>query len=74
MKGSEYTCAVCRQTFLMARPHGEALAEAEERYGPIPEDQREILCEDCHGEYLKWFESLTPAEHKEIQRTVGGGR
>lgn len=68
MTGKPYTCANCRGEYLTERPDDEALAEAAEHHGgPIAEEDREVLCDDCHREYMVWFDSLSPADHARIR-------
>lgn len=46
--GDEYTCAECGGVFEAVRPHGEAIAEAEEIFGDvIKTEETSIVCDDC---------------------------
>ena len=76
--GIDYTCAICHGEFKSTRSDDEAMAEAEARYGgPISDDEKEVVCDDCHIKFMRWFDSLTPEQHREIQAeassTLGTG-
>lgn len=48
----QFKCVQCNGTFEKAWTDEEAMAEAEENFGEIPDDQREVVCDDC-------FEKMT---------------
>lgn len=67
-RGDSFTCAVCHRDFLRERSDAEALVEAEALIGgPIPAEDQETVCDDCHIKFMRWFEDLTPEQHREIQ-------
>jgi hypothetical protein len=45
----EYLCAICGKTFIGTRSDDVALAEMERDFGPVPEEEREVVCEDCYA-------------------------
>jgi hypothetical protein len=57
MGENEYVCASCRETFTKGRSDDEAQAEAHAAFGDIPEDEQEIVCDDC---YKQMTEELPP--------------
>lgn len=42
-----FTCAVCGETFTKARTDEEALAETVELFGPVDDDEMEVICNSC---------------------------
>jgi hypothetical protein len=51
-----YECAMCHRVFEKTRPEMEAIAEMESYFGPVPESEREIICDDC-------YQKIHPAKH-----------
>ena len=62
-----YKCAMCRRVFTKGWSDGEAKAEAAAAFGAIPEDEQELVCDDC---YQQMIAQLPPAE---FLRHVGTG-
>jgi hypothetical protein len=58
-----YECAMCRKVFETVTSHEEALAEMEFYFGPVPEEERDIICDEC-------YKKINPAEHPEIVALV----
>ena len=52
-KADTYTCAVCKETFEKGWCDDEAMEEAEEMFPSIPEDEMELVCDDCYNEMFK---------------------
>lgn len=70
MKDQPFICVKCGEEFIAAWTEEEAIAEAEELFGrPTTVTERVMLCDGCYGAFVKWFEQLTPEQHREIQRT-----
>lgn len=47
MAGTEYTCALCGETFNKAISDSEAMAEAREFFPDSAPDDMDIVCDDC---------------------------
>lgn len=43
----EYRCAACGDIFLSSWSDEEADAESELLFGPLPPEERAVVCEDC---------------------------
>lgn len=72
--GDEYTCARCHGRFRTLTSEADATAEAEQVFGvPIPPGEREVLCDPCWQEFMAWFETLTPEDHRAIRAEERGG-
>lgn len=69
MVGTKYTCMNCEGEFESHQDDRTALEQAERRY---PEEMKMalplvILCEDCHKQFLTWFESLSPERREQMR-------
>lgn len=70
-QGDLYQCAICKGVFHKGRSDAEAKAEFEQRHphdGPIPEEEIDLICDDCFVEFDRWVKSLTPAQREAIER------
>lgn len=68
MTGRPYVCGGCGGEFLTTVSDEAAAAEAEQLFGkPVPEEDREVLCDDCYRKFVAWFETLTPEDHRAIR-------
>jgi hypothetical protein len=47
-----YICYLCQDTFGPANLDDATLAEMEARFGPLPEKERALICDDC----WRWME------------------
>lgn len=52
----QFQCDLCKGIFDKGWTDEEANAEAIETFGGLHPDDG-ILCDDCHKEYMKWFEN-----------------
>lgn len=50
------TCAICGAVFESTWSDEEALAEAEETFGVLPDALMETVCDDCYRLILDWAE------------------
>lgn len=50
---NQFTCADCGETFDKGRSDEEALKESKEIWGEIPQEDMEIICEDCYQKMMK---------------------
>jgi hypothetical protein len=66
-KAETFVCASCSGTFEKGRPDKEALSEMEEFFGPVPEEHRAIICDDC-------FQKMHPDDHPELMETAKEGQ
>ena len=67
-KGRPFKCKACGLEGLSAISDEEATAEAEELFkGPIPAEEREVLCDPCYRSFLGWFNGLSAADHAAIE-------
>ncbi len=46
-KNNEYTCALCGGVFKKGWPDEEAQAESKKLWGNIPDEDMELVCDDC---------------------------
>ncbi len=52
-----YNCAVCGETFTKGRSDEEARAEQHELWGDLPDEECDILCDDCFVEFMAWMKT-----------------
>ena len=68
---SEFTCFKCKETFTKIRDGSwNEFMAAKEMLEIMPEAKNsptDILCDDCHKEFLDWFAKLTPKEKEAMQ-------
>ena len=48
-----YTCSTCGGTFAKEITDEESIRESEKIFGPIPEEDRRIVCDDCFKDILR---------------------
>lgn len=48
MKANEYECSICHGIFKKATPESEALAEMLRDFGPVPVEERRLVCDECY--------------------------
>ena len=67
---SDFVCALCGGTFNKGRPDEEAIAEMEEIFGPVPESERAIICDDCYQKIhpARAHPSRSQKARKELQK------
>ena len=53
----EFTCEMCQGTFVSTWTEEEAEKEYKDTFGSPSGEERAILCDDCHIEFMKWFET-----------------
>ena len=54
MSEKTYTCAICGETYEYEWSDEEALAEFKAKYGDVPEEERDVICDDCYQPFEKW--------------------
>ena len=54
--GEEYVCAVCGQTYKKGVTDSEAMAEANEYWPTLKQEELAIICDDC-------YQGIKPEEH-----------
>lgn len=47
---TEYTCEICKGTFIEGWSEEEAQAEMLQNFGPIPDHDRAVICDECYKE------------------------
>lgn len=47
VRENEYQCALCEELFTKTWDDQEAMAETVKIFGPVPQDQCEIVCDNC---------------------------
>jgi hypothetical protein len=47
-----FACWRCGRTFATEQTEEEVLAEMRQRFGDVPTDEQESLCDDCETEYM----------------------
>lgn len=63
-----YRCASCGLVYETETTDEAAFAEAEALFGePVSPEDAEPMCDPCYQRFLKWFESLTPEDHRAIR-------
>ena len=70
MKDTQFTCQKCNGTFNKAWSEQEAEKEFSEAPWGIPGDGRGLICDDCFQGFKKWFDSLTPEQHRQIKKNI----
>jgi hypothetical protein len=50
---NEYTCAICKETFVNGWTVEEALAESKALFGDIPVSELSNVCDDCFKVEMK---------------------
>jgi len=65
-----FTCEKCLKTYDSGWSDAEAEKEFQSVPWNVPGDERGLLCDDCFKEFKKWFDSLTPAQHKQIKKNI----
>lgn len=69
----EFTCTVCKETFIKQNDAGWNEKKAREAYLDLHDEtcfvQEEtvIMCEPCGTKYYDWFSSLSEEEKKKIE-------
>jgi DNA-directed RNA polymerase subunit RPC12/RpoP len=63
-----YRCAVCGETFQKGWSDAEAVAEMEARFGPVPEEMRAVVCDDCDRRIRAWYDAQGRGLLEEMQR------
>lgn len=55
VKGQEYTCERCGNTYIGTRTEEELLAKLESSFGKYANDGgRAVVCDDCYQELVAW--------------------
>lgn len=54
--GEEYVCAMCGKTYEKGVPDSEAMAEANEYWPTLKQEEAAIVCDDC-------YQGIKPEEH-----------
>lgn len=62
MKSNEYKCALCKEVFNKGWSDEEAQAEALEVFGEIPQDQQEVVCDDCYKMMITAVPPINPKD------------
>jgi hypothetical protein len=52
-----YRCANCNGIFEKTTSDEEALAEARELFGDLPQSQLSVVCDDCFKAFMEWVET-----------------
>lgn len=47
-----FTCWRCGGTFATSQTEEEVLAEMRSRFGDVPDEEQESLCDGCEAEYM----------------------
>lgn len=50
-----FVCAGCREVCQSDSSDEEALADMRKQFGEVPPAQREVLCDDCYQEFMKFM-------------------
>lgn len=64
---TQFTCEKCHQTFNKGWSEEETEKEFASAPWNVPGDDRGLICDDCFEEFKKWFDSLTPEDHRKIR-------
>lgn len=52
----KYTCDCCEKTYEKSWSDSEAMAESEQLWGVIPEEEQSIICDDCFKKFYSFAE------------------
>lgn len=63
----KFTCANCTQTFNKEWTEEEAVKEFKSSPWYIPNENIDVICDDCFEEFKEWFETLTDEDHKRLR-------
>lgn len=62
-----FICENCCNKFIKKNTDEEALKELEQSPWFVPEEEVGCICDDCFPKFKKWFDALTPEDHKRIR-------
>lgn len=64
---SSFKCFKCQGVFKKGWSEEKAMLEYQQALFQHKEGSKDQLCDDCYREFLIWYESLTPDDHKRIE-------
>jgi hypothetical protein len=73
-EGESFLCFICKETFEYMPDstwsEKDAIKEYETNYPETQGSPVDVVCDDCHTEFRKWFATLTEEEKKNMREDL----
>ena len=56
--GKRFFCECCKRECVSTWTDEQAKEEYENKFGPHMGEQMAIVCDDCHADFMKWYNDV----------------